>query len=101
MLAPLMVLEPVFDSIFAFFGSVIRIPYKSVKRKLPQPFPRPPGKNKTHRASWRVGFGSIYDFQLLSSPFPPHRVGLAYSYPWNSKTNSKETPSIGHGCTKR
>src|ERR1035437_872893 len=29
-----------------------------------------PNKNKTHRAIWRVGFGSTCDFQFLSSPFP-------------------------------
>src|ERR1035441_744427 len=59
-----------------------------------------PNKNKTRRAIWRVGFESTCDFQFLSSPFPPHRVGLAYSSPRNSKTNSQQAPSIRHGCTK-
>src|SRR5208282_4586938 len=59
-------------------------------------------KNKTHLASfWRVGFGSTYDFQFISSLFPPHRDGQAYSYPGNSKTKSPEAPSIRHGCTNR
>src|ERR1019366_5430059 len=39
-------------------------------------------------------------FPVSQLTLSPDRVGLAYSSPRNSKTNSKQAPSIRHGCTK-
>jgi hypothetical protein len=46
------------------------------------------------------GIRSVYDFQFISSLFPPHRDRRPHSYPGDFKTNSPETRFIGHSCTK-